>query len=913
MKRKKWNLKTRAVSIILGIALVITGVYSLISIQNLQGDARVINYTGIVRGAAQRLIKKELNHVPDDVLTEKLEDILNGLAEGSEEYNLIRMESPEFQELVWQMQREWIKIRAEIEAFRSGGDPEPLFEISEAFFGLADRTVSAAEKYTEDSVQRIRISMSCLILAFALLAFASGIYFSRRQKQEERLKEAEEENRKKSEELNRKLQEILVPMNEISELMYISDMESYELLFINQAGKETFHVDDVTGTKCYRVLQGRDEPCPFCTTPLLTENEIYTWEMTNPLTGRHYLLKDRMVEWDGRLARCEIAFDMTEAENEKIELQNMLDSEMVIIESIRQLYQNHDLSKATSFMLEQVGRSLDVDRAYIFSLKDQAYSNTYEWCKEGIKPQIDELQNLPITMFAPWWPFFEKQEYVLIEDLEKEKESLGEGYELLRVQNIERLVLMPLEKEGKLDGCIGVDNPPMDKLQNAVTVLQTLRYFLMLARHRAQGEEELARMSYYDKLTSFYNRNRYIQDIGQISADERKVGIVYLDVNGLKGINDQFGHAAGDETLKACADNIREVFKTGSYYRIGGDEFVILCRDMEKDRFEDCVRKLKMSLAENPLCKAAVGEEWIDNSTDIQSAIALADEKMYADKKDYYYRHPSNRYRHHNDDMLHLLDLNILREKLSEGNFILYLQPKVSARDRIVVGAEALVRYRLEDTIVSPIEFIPLLEEMNLISFVDFFSFEFVCRLLKKWSDQGRPLIPVSVNFSRYTLLDPEVPERLDEIRGRYGIEKRYVGIEITENFKGVESERVQPVIDQIKQRGFCVSIDDFGVEFSNLFMVTSVNFDVLKIDRSLVKDIVNNERARMLLEAMSGVCKKMDVRLIAEGVEEEKQLSALEGCGIEVVQGYLFGRPVPVDEFERQFMYPAGTEQAGE
>lgn len=909
MKGKKWNLRAKAVSIILGIALVFIGFFSLVSIQNLQGDARVINYAGIVRGAAQRLTKKELNHVPDDALIKKLDGILNGLAEGSKEYRLIRMDCPEFQGLVGQMQQEWVKVKAEIMAFRAGGEPDRLFEVSESFFELADRTVSAAEFFTEKSVEKAQFSMTCLMFIFAFLALASGIYVSRQQKKEDLLREAEERNRKKSEELNRKLQEILVPMNEISELMYISDMESYDLLFINQAGRETFHVDDVTGKKCYQVLQGREAPCPFCTTPLLKEDEIYTWEMTNPITGRHYLYKDRMVEWNGRPARCEIAFDMTEAENEKIELQNMLDSEMVIIESIRQLYQNHDLSKATSFMLEQVGKSLDVDRAYIFSLEGEEYNNTFEWCRDGIEPQIDELQHLPVSMFAHWLPLFEQREYVIIEDLEKEKEALRDGYEMLHLQNIERLVLMPLEREGKLDGCIGVDNPPPDKLQNAVTVLQTLRYFLMLARHRAEGEEELARMSYYDRLTSFYNRNRYTQDIDELSGGEYKVGIVYLDVNGLKEINDQFGHAAGDETLKACAKNMREVFPRGSFYRIGGDEFVIICKDTEKDEFEDCVRKLKLSLAENPLCKAAVGDEWVDNSADIQSAILLADEKMYANKKEYYYRHPSRRYRHLNDDMLHLMDLNVLKEKLEEGCFIIYLQPKVAAGDRKVVGAEALVRYQLDDIIVPPMDFIPLLEEMNLISHVDFFSFEYVCKLLVKWRSEGRPLIPVSVNFSRYSLLEPECLERLEEICGRYGLDKKWVGVEITENFKGANSELVQSAIDRIKQAGFSVSIDDFGVEFSNLFLVTSVKFDVLKIDRSLVKDIVNNERARTLLEAMTWVCRKMDVRLIAEGVEEETQMSALEGCGIEVVQGFLFGKPVPVEEFERQYMHPAGTE----
>nr|UWI50618.1 sensor domain-containing diguanylate cyclase [Clostridioides difficile] len=649
MKRVFEKLRIGVVPLILSIALILTGILSVRSINNLEGNARVINYTGIIRGATQRLIKKELAHVQDDKLIARLDGILAGLSNGSTELNLIKLQSEEYQSLLAEMKKDWSNIKVEIMNYRDGGSGDKLFKMSEDYFNLANQVVMVAEVYTNKIVQDARNLLFYINIVFILMAGMCTVFVFCQEKRRRRLIEVENENRLKREQLSKRFQELLVPINEITELMYVSDIDTYELLFVNEAGKKTFNINAEENLKCYKALQGFDSPCSFCPNSILTKDENYTWEYTNPLTKRHYLLKDRLMEWEGRTARMEIAFDITEVTNEKIELKNGLKREHVLVECIRELYRNHETIDAANYVLEQVGKLFLAERSYIFLIHGDNVSNIAEWCKEGITPQIDNLQNLPQSDFAIWINMFQKQENVIIHDLEDLKLTMEPEYEFLAQQGIKRMIMVPLKRNGKLTGCMGLDNLSPNLIENAVTFFETLSYFIMIAMSRNENEEVLYRMSYLDILTSFYNRNRYIHDIDKLVGKTNSVGVVYLDVNGLKEINDNFGHDYGDELLKTCAKIIQSSFETGSYYRIGGDEFVIICTDITEAKFNEKVQKLKNNFM-NDECKAAIGYKWEENCENIKSTIKNAEELMYADKKEFYHSHqPTGRYRHYTE------------------------------------------------------------------------------------------------------------------------------------------------------------------------------------------------------------------------------------------------------------------------
>ena len=905
-------MQKKIMPIILIVALLVTGHLSLISIHGLQGNSRVINYTGVVRGATQRLVKQELNGQHNDALIKRLDGILAELATGEGGNNLIRLDDDDFQRLVARMQEEWESLKKEIVKVRQGESKTALYELSEDYFSLADRAVSAAEECSERRVEEAKnvlLALNGVFMVLAGLLAWLGAIQSRRQLE---LQKAEDENRRKSENLARMALELQAPMDEISELMYISDTENYELLFLNEAGRKLFGVTELKGQKCYKVLQGKESPCEFCTTCLLKDGENYTWEHTNPITKKHYLLKDRRLQWAGRPARIEIAFDITEAEAEKQTLKYMLDGEMMLMECVRTLYQKHDIEQSIPMVLEHLGQFLGAERTYLVLLHDSMLYNDYEWCAQGVESQQKMLQGIPLSAIDCWKPIFNAQECVIMEDISVLKDSYPEAYELLRIQNIHSLVTAPMEQDGSFKGCICVDNPPAEQMRSIVPLLQTLCYFIMLTYRRTESELQLSRLSYYDTLTSFYNRNRFIKDSEELSMCGRAVGIVFLDVNGLKDINDRYGHTCGDKMLIECARQMREVFREADYYRIGGDEFVIICQGIDREAFDTKVAALRYQFSINTVCKAAIGSEWSSQFTDIQQLISGADAMMYKDKKDFYRKNStSNRYRHHSDEVLHLADPGILMEEIQQNRFEVYLQPKVSSSDRMAVGAEALIRYRSKsDTLMLPGNFLPLLEENESISLIDFYVFEFVCVKLKDWINQGKQAFPVSVNFSISSLIQSSFVEHLTGICTKYDISPEYLEIEVTEKIHDVEGLDIKSLITNLHNAGFAVAIDDFGTEYANLALLSEIDFDVLKLDKSMIDNIAVNPKTKTIVGLISGVCHDLGVHMVAEGIETEEQFMTLRSCGVDSVQGFLFSKPVPMKEYEERFLKTTDSEK---
>lgn len=904
-------MQKRIFPIILTIALLVSSLVSYFYIYNLQGNAKVINYAGVVRGATQRLVKQELNHMPNDLLIAQVEGILKELKTGEGDYGLTRLKSREFQELIDRMQEEWSLLKEEIYHVRTGKDADKLYEDSEFFFDLADQAVAAAEEFSERRVRSAAGSLLVLNFAFILLTILLYGYSAKQARRQRELERAEEENRKKRERLSRMEESLQTPMNEISELMYISDIENYDLLFLNQASMECFHVDSLEGKKCYRVLQGKDAPCDFCTSPFLREGENYTWEHTNPITGRHYILKDRLMEWNNRPARMEIAFDTTESEREKLLLKFTLEAEKMVTDCVGMLYRQNDIVKTIAQVLEKFGSFLHADRVYLVEIRDDTMYTEQEWCAKGVPSHKELMQSLPVSSIESWISSFKRKECVIIRNLDELGDPNQAEYRLLYESSIKSLAAAPLEKEGKLLGYLVVDNPPVDQIMNIASLLQTLCYFLLLARSNAESQSQLSHLSYFDTLTSFYNRNRYIEDTNALTRTNTPVGIVYLDVNGLKDMNDRYGHEFGDTVLVECANRMRQVFEGADFYRIGGDEFVIICPNMEKDAFHSKLRELRAQFKYDSDYRAAIGSQWAESAANLKQIIARADAQMYEDKKKFYRRHPvTQRYRHHSDEVLHLSDAAILREEIEKSHFEVFLQPKISTDDRTPVGAEALVRYRLKsDMLMLPGNFLPLLEESESVSMIDFYVFRSVCARLKDWLDQGWRAVPVSVNFSVSSLMQPSFVEQLKSICKTYGISPHYMEIEVTEKVHDLEGCDIRLLISELHQAGFAVAIDDFGTEYANLALLSEIDFDVLKLDKSMIDNIALNPRTKMIVELIAGVCHNLGIHMVAEGIETEEQFLTLRSCGVDMAQGFLFGRPIPADEFEAQFLKPSGEQ----
>jgi len=687
-------------------------------------------------------------------------------------------------------------------------------------------------------------------------------------------------------------------LNEISELVYVSDPETYELLFVNQTGCQTLH----------EILQGKTSPCEFCTNDRLCDDNFYTWEFTNPSIGRHFLLKDKIIQWRGKTARMEIAFDITERELQKQELKNMLDVQTLITNCVRMLYAVDDLDQTINAVLTQIGEFLVSDRAYVFEIKDELMNNTHEWTAPGISPQLEKLQQLDLSLISDWLPFFEKNDCIIIDDVEQLQKTNPAAYATLHAQEITSLIAAPIFLDNKLAGYIGIDNYDSEKIKNSSYLLLSMSIFLSYAIRHRNHVDMLHRLSYHDLLTNALNRNAFMDVLSQFRPGQyASAGIIYIDINGMKEINDFYGHHQGDKILITTVAKVFNLFKPDELFRIGGDEFVIITYDLTETDFYE-----KFNLLRNIFCEKtnlpfsiATGSCWVKSPSDLNSLLQQADSAMYTDKKKFYYgKEKTSRYRHNLDDILNLANYSALQEALTAGQFCIYFQPKISLDTEEFIGSEALIRYiNQAGEIIAPNNFIPILEEARLIKMLDLYVFEEVCKQINIWKERKMRVKPVSINLSRSTLSYHFLADQLLALITKHNIDISLLELEVTETAE-VDNQLVfSQALEKLKEYGFSISIDDFGVRNASLSLFTTINFDILKLDRSLVKTLAQNQKARILIRSLAVICSDLGIKLIAEGVETLEQLDILKELRCNEVQGYLFSKPLPLNDFENKYL----------
>ena len=697
-------------------------------------------------------------------------------------------------------------------------------------------------------------------------------------------------------------------LNEISELVYVSDPETYELLFVNQTGCQTLHLENYKHKKCYEVLQGKTSPCEFCTNDRLCDDNFYTWEFTNPSIGRHFLLKDKIIQWRGKTARMEIAFDITERELQKQELKNMLDVQTLITNCVRMLYAVDDLDQTINAVLTQIGEFLVSDRAYVFEIKDELMNNTHEWTAPGISPQLEKLQQLDLSLISDWLPFFEKNDCIIIDDVEQLQKTNPAAYATLHAQEITSLIAAPIFLDNKLAGYIGIDNYDSEKIKNSSYLLLSMSIFLSYAIRHRNHVDMLHRLSYHDLLTNALNRNAFMDVLSQFRPGQyASAGIIYIDINGMKEINDFYGHHQGDKILITTVAKVFNLFKPDELFRIGGDEFVIITYDLTETDFYE-----KFNLLRNIFCEKtnlpfsiATGSCWVKSPSDLNSLLQQADSAMYADKKKFYYgKEKTSSYRHNLADILNLANYSALQEALTAGQFCIYFQPKISLDTEEFIGSEALIRYiNQAGEIIAPNNFIPILEEARLIKMLDLYVFEEVCKQINIWKERKMRVKPVSINLSRSTLSYHFLADQLLALITKHNIDISLLELEVTETAE-VDNQLVfSQALEKLKEYGFSISIDDFGVRNASLSLFTTINFDILKLDRSLVKTLAQNQKARILIRSLAVICSDLRIKLIAEGVETLEQLDILKELRCNEVQGYLFSKPLPLNDFENKYL----------
>lgn len=324
---------------------------------------------------------------------------------------------------------------------------------------------------------------------------------------------------------------------------------------------------------------------------------------------------------------------------EKMSLRRSSVTDDIIIHLAKIMEGGESYDKAINRMLSELGSVLHPDRLYILETDGKTVSNTFEWCREGVQPEIHTLQDLPYDEYIGGWEkFLVNNTSVVLDDISVLAKDDPIDYENLKRQGIRSIMEAPIYDTGRLIGYIGADNYEISDAVNNQKILETVSYFLGARMVNQRLLEKLDYMSRRDMLTGVRNRNSLMEELDKMEKQPLPAGIVFGDVNGLKKANDELGHVAGDRLLRQTAKAMKEFWGDDAVYRAGGDEFVALAPNICECSFYRKFQEFRNIMKERQNISVAFGAEWAPAGKEISAAISRADRKMYEDKKKHYLR-----------------------------------------------------------------------------------------------------------------------------------------------------------------------------------------------------------------------------------------------------------------------------------
>lgn len=422
-----------------------------------------------------------------------------------------------------------------------------------------------------------------------------------------------------------------------------------------------------------------------------------------------------------------------------------------------------------------------------------------------------------------------------------------------------------------------------------------------------------------DFLTGLYNRMRCEEDlelcIRETISSNANGALLFMDLDNFKNINDGLGHQYGDVLLKTISVGIQQIEEiNGHCYRVGGDEFIMIIEPevySSLDRILDELKKLFSRPwylnGKEYYCTMSMGiVRFPEDGRDVNSLIRKADIAMYDAKKS-----GKNRfeYYNHGEDISVVEKLDIeknMRSAVAIGcnEFEIYIQPIIDATNEKCIGGEALIRWNSGELgMLTPGEFIPLAEHLGLITPIGEYVLRQACMANRRWSDGGIDL-HVNVNLSVVQLLQNNVVETIENSIKMTGVNPDNLILEVTESLAINDMNRMKRIIKDIKKLGVHIALDDFGTGYSSLNYIKQMDLDVIKVDRTFIKDIKDDDYAQTFVKLISELSQKLNVKVCVEGVEEKEQFDVLKEMNVALIQGFYFGKPMPLEEFERKYVY---------
>ena len=464
-----------------------------------------------------------------------------------------------------------------------------------------------------------------------------------------------------------------------------------------------------------------------------------------------------------------------------------------------------------------------------------------------------------------------------------------------------------------------------------------MRKFAAIFNHvynmwQAQNEK-LRLLNSIDTLTGIPNRQtlyRYLEE--QIEKSGGNLGIYMMDIDSFKSFNDTYGHQAGDRVLAKIAGCLKKIMEGsgGIAGRIGGEEFVLVLPDATAEKIDRTASEIMYAILDMNLKHEILPLTDTHITVSLGSILWTGKEKKtpkelihYADLA-LYQAKKSGKNQHvmfsENDYSFLVLQNNRTHDSeveadmyraLENGEFIPWYQPQYDLKTEQIVSVEALVRWiHPQKGVLYPDYFIPLFERKGFITKMDLCMFERVCQDLKIWITQGYPVVTAACNFSRLHFAKEGLAKDLAAMADRYGIPHEYLEIEITESALMENSQNIITELNRLRECGFTVAIDDFGVGYSSLGLLSDVPADVLKIDRGFINRDMTDRKNVMIVRGIVNIANILHLKTICEGVETYEQKELLKSIGCEQAQGYYYAKPMEREKLEKLVMQSANTDQ---
>lgn len=429
---------------------------------------------------------------------------------------------------------------------------------------------------------------------------------------------------------------------ELNEIVYVCDLETHDLIYMNQYAKKLFSIvspEDYVGKKCYVLLQGLQDICPFCSNENLEEGKFFEWSYRNPILKRSFLLKDTLIEWQGRKCRMEIAVNSGE---EFSSINGLSHLESLINDCLFQTHFTADPNETLNMMVGYLGEKLNCNRVDIYEIKDKTWLyHTYSWNKSrehAIKSpfKIDDSMNID-----DWYKTLQQNGPIVLTDDHELKKQVPKIYDYFVSEKNTITLVIPLLYKETIKGFFCLEHLKKDPFENVKEIGKMSSYFITSVLERRDLVEYLKFLGYHDQLTNALNRYALNEYIASNDFDQN-IGMVYCDIIGLKNVNDMLGHSGGDRLIIQTYEALASVFSPDQVYRIGGDEFLVVCGGVEESEFELKLELLKREVTSRN-CDLSIGSVWEKaGKKDFRLLLKKADESMYKEKKNFYSQEDPN-------------------------------------------------------------------------------------------------------------------------------------------------------------------------------------------------------------------------------------------------------------------------------